>query len=174
MSKLSWPEEDANEFDDLIEEALRHDSVADRTKVFLAGLDDAQQAQRYWALDVTAEIRREGARRILNREAERRRPRVPVSEDGQVIGKMPREAGRRVRALDGSVSHQRGLFDLMTWDELREKRAELVRNSRALKVDIHGIEVLLSLEERFPDAATPADACALLGTSVEEYLAGAA
>jgi hypothetical protein len=171
MSKRNWPDDDANEYDDLVTEALRESTTAGRTKVFLAGLDDATQAQRYWALDVTAEIRGEGASRILKREAAQRRPRVAVSDGGEIIGRMPREVGRRTRSIDGTLTHERGLFEVMTWDELREKRSELVRNMRALKVDVHGIDVLLALQERFPEAATPADACAYLGTSVEEYLA---
>lgn len=172
MKKRSWSEEDVAEFEELVEEALAEDAVARRRDVFLAGLDDAVQARRYWARDVMQEIRDSGADRILKRERGTRLPRVPVSgEDGTVIGTVPREFGVRRPDAAGREIHQRTLFDLMTWEELRRKRSDLRSQAESYELDADAVGRLLSLETQAPGAATPAEACKRLGTTVEAWLA---
>lgn len=172
MNKRSWSDEDAAEFEELVEEALTEDAVARRRDVLLAGLDDALQARRYWARDVMQEIRDGGADRILKRERGARLPRVPVSdEDGTVIGTVPREFGVRRLNAAGREVHQRTLFDLMTWEELRRKRSDLYSQARTYELDADAVGRLLSLETQVPSAATPAEACTKLGTTVEAWLA---
>lgn len=172
MSKRSWSDDDQHEFDELLDAALAEDAVAGRRDVFLAGLDDAVQAQRYWALDTLREIREGGADRILKRERSARLPRVPVSgDDGTVIGSVPREFGVKRRDAAGQEVHQRTLFDLMTWEELRRKQGELRAQADAYELDADAVGRLLSLETQAPGTATPAEACAKLGTTVEAWLA---
>ncbi|MGH3095126.1 MAG: hypothetical protein ACRDMV_03900 [Streptosporangiales bacterium] len=174
MNKQSWSDDDRIEFDALVTEALKESRVADRIDVFLTGLDDAGQAQRFWALDVVTHVRRTGIDRLLGREQEVRRPRVAVGHDGKVIGKAPREVGRTVRDEQGKPTYHRAIFDYLTWQELRDRIDEYQRNQHALGVDIHAIRKLLHLEELVPSATNPAEACAVLGTTVEEFLASTA
>lgn len=172
MSRRSWSDDDQREFEELLDAALAEDAVAARRDVFLAGLDDAVQARRYWALDTLREIREGGADRILKRERSTRLPRVPVSgDDGTIVGSVPREFGVKRRDGSGREVHQRTLFDLMTWEELRHKRAELRAQADAYGLDAEAVGRLLSLETQVPTAATPAEACAKLGTTVEAWLA---
>lgn len=178
MNKSAWSVDDLNEYDALVEAALREPVVADRRTVFLDGLDNALAAHacgpvECWAFHVNADIRNDGADRILKREQERRRARVAVAHNGQVLGRAPREMGHKVRNDQGETVHQRTLFDFMTWDELREKRAEFARAERAARVDRAAVEKLLTLEERVPGAANPAEACDQIGTSVVDFLAEA-
>lgn len=171
MKKNGWSDEDREEYEELVTEALREQATADRRDVFLAGLDDAVQAHRVWALDVNATIRNDGADKILTREQAVRRPRVPVAHNGQILGKAPREFGRKIRDEDGAVIHARTLFDLLTFEELREKRLEFQGTERAARIDRYTVEKLLTLEQLVPGATTPAEACEQLGTTVEAFLA---
>lgn len=176
MNKNAWSDNDRNEFDSLVGDALAVPVVADRRAVFLTGLgralaDHQCPASRCWAVDVNAEIRNEGADKILKREQEQRKPRVPVASDGTIIGRMPREVGQRNRDEDGKVTHARGLFDFLGWDDIRRKIDEYVRNRRSLDTDIFALRRLLTLQEMVPGTATPAEACEQLGITVEEFLA---
>lgn len=172
MNKNAWSDDERAEFDALVDEALGRPAMADRVDVFLAGLDAAgEQARRYWAADCLNDMRRRGAEKILKHEQEVRRPRVPVADNGSVLGRAPREFGRTVRDVDGKVSHQRELFDFLTWDELRDRRDQFAKNARALQVDMFTVDKLLALEQRADAAATPDEACRILGTTVEAYLA---
>lgn len=171
MRKNGWSEEDRDEYEGLITEALREQATADRRDVFLAGLTDAVQAHRIWALDVDATIRNDGADKILKSEQGLRQPRVPVAHNGQILGKAPREFGRKLRDEDGLVVHARTLFDFLTFEELREKRLEFQGTERAARIDRYTVEKLLTLEDLAPGAATPAEACEQLGTTVEAFLA---
>lgn len=171
MNRSGWSDDDRVEYEVLITEALHEPVVAHRRDVFLGGLDDAVQAQRYWALDINSEIRHDGADRILKREQEHRRPRVPVARGEIIVGRMPREVGRRNRDEDGKVIHERALFDYLTWDELRDKIDEYSRNRRQLDVEILALRRLLTLRDMVPGTTTPAEACEQLGITVEEFLA---
>lgn len=171
MNRGGWSDDDRVEFEALIDEALHEPVVADRRDVFLTGLDDAVKAHRFWALDINSEIRHDGADRILKREQDRRRPRVPVAANGAILGRMPRVVGRRERDEDGKVIHQRSAFDYLTWDELRDKIDEYSRNRRQLDVEVIALRRLLTLRDLVPGAATPAEACDQLGITVEEFLA---
>jgi hypothetical protein len=171
MNKNAWPKDQRHEFDVLVDRSLTESATADRREEFLFYLDGAVQARRYWALDVQADIRNDGADRILRNEQQLRKPRVVVARDGTVLGKAPREFGRKVRDADGKVSHERGLFDYDTWDELRAKRVEFARTQQAAAVDRYTVEKLLTLETLVPGAATPGEACERLGTTVEAFLA---
>lgn len=171
MRKNGWSDEDREEYEELVTEALRERATADRRDVFLGGLDDAVQAQRVWALDVHAGIRNDGADKILRNEQALRRPRVPVARDGQVLGKAPREFGHKLRDEEGVIVHARTLFDFLTFEELREKRDEFQGTERAARVDRYTVEKLLTLEELVPAAANPAEACESLGITVEQFLA---
>jgi hypothetical protein len=170
MNKNAWSENDRADFDVLVSDALAEPVVASRVDVFLAGLDRAVKAKRYWALDCRNDMRRRGAEKVLTNEQALRTPRVPVTQNGVILGKAPRELGRKIRDEEGKQIHARALFDFLTWDELREKRAEFARSARAAMVDRFTVEKLLSLEEKVPGAKSPADACRLLGTTVEEFL----
>jgi hypothetical protein len=170
MSRNTWPEDDRIEYEQLVDEALMEEVVSDRREVFLAGLDDAVQAQRIWAQDIQATIRNDGADKILRKEQDRRRPRVAVSHGGEVLGTAPREFGRKNRDGGGKVVHTRGLFDFEPWDALRQKRAEFAQMEHAAAVDKLTVDKLLSLERMAPGSANPAEACERIGVSVEEFL----
>lgn len=171
MNKRSWSDDDVAEYEDLLDDALTEAAVAARRDMFLAGLDQGVQAHRYWALDVLRDMRDKGADRILKREQAARVPKVIVSgEDGSIAGSVPREYGVRRRDASGRMTHQRVLFDVMPWDELREKATAFLKQVEAYELDIRAIIRLLTLETKAPGTATPAEACARLGTTVEAWL----
>jgi len=172
MNKNSWSQGDRNEFEVLADRCLTEAAISDRIDEFLYYLDGAVQVRRFWALDVNADIRDEGAARILKNEMALRRPRVPVAHDGQILGRVPREIGRKVRGDDGKVVHVREQFELFTYEDLRTKHRHFATTERAAAVDRYAIEKLLTLEARVPKSATPADACRVLGITVEAFLAG--
>lgn len=172
MKPLAWSDDDRVEFENLVTEALTWPTTAERRAVFLAGFDTAYETGRVWAKDVMEDFREESADSLLKREQAKRRPRVPFSHDGRVLGRVPREMGIVRRGLGGAREQHRTLFDLLDWDELRAKAREFETQGRALMVDAAAVKRLLELELIVPGAANPAEACEQLGTTVEEWLAG--
>jgi hypothetical protein len=180
MHRACWSDEDRNEYESLIARCLEWSATADRRQDFLAELDKALETHpcppiECWAFDVNAEIRDRGAEHVLKIEMARARPRVPVATDtGLIIGKVPREMGRKIRGVEGEVEHQRTIFDFLTWDELLDKAVEFAATAKAATVDRLAVEKLLTLKDRVPEAANPHEACAALGTTVEDFLSGEA
>lgn len=175
MNKNAWSADDVAEFELLVSTALAEPTVPSRRDIFTDGLDKAAKAKKFWARDILATIRDEGADRILKAEHELRRPRIRVrSADGRLLGRAPRVLGVSRRADDGRAVQQRGLFEDFTWEELRGKRAEFDAIEIGYARLVTMVDRLLELEERVPTAATPAKACEALGTTVEKYLGEAA
>lgn len=172
MNQNAWSDDDRTEFDTLVTDALRWSKPGQRIDVFLAGLDSALEAGRYWAKDVHHDIRDNGTGKVLKDEADRRKPRVPVSDNGNILGTVPREMGTRRANSTGKLEQHRTLFDYLTWDELRAKRREFQAMGAALAVNEAAVAKLLELEELVPGASTSAEACDRLGTTVEDWLAG--
>jgi hypothetical protein len=170
VNKFGWSDDERLEFDLLIADALRETSVVARRDIFLDGLDDAEQAHRFWATDVNHDIRASGADRILKSEQAARHPRVPVAHDDRVLGRVPRVMGTRSRDEAGKVEHRQVLFDFMTWKQLRDKLPEFAQQVAAYEADAHAVIRLLALESRAPSSANPAQACEFLGTTVEQWL----
>jgi len=171
VNKRTWSDDDRIEFDLLVTESLAEPKVPVRREVFLSGFDGAIQSQCFWAADVLHDIRETGADRILKNEHDLRRPRVPVTKNGVILGKVPRVLGVRRRNHEGGLEHERMLFDYMTFDELRDKLPWLVQQIEAYERDAHAVIRLLALEKRAPGTVTPAEACEQLGTTIEEWLA---
>ena len=172
MNKRGWSDNERAEYDQLVTEALAEASVPVRRDIFLAGFDDAIQAHRHWALDVQQDIRDTGADRILSNEQKVRRPRVAVAHDGMILGKVPQDWGVKRRSEDGQVDNQRTLFEFMTWQELRDKLSWLTGQIKTYENDAYAVIRLLALAERVPEASCPADACAQLDITIEDWLMG--
>lgn len=172
MNKRGWSDDERGEYDQVVTEALAEASIPARRDIFLAGFDDAIQAHRLWALDVEQDIRDSGADRILKTEQSIRRPRLPVAHDGTILGKVPSHWGVTRRNAEGQADNQRTLFEFMTWQELRDKLSWLAGQIKAYENDAHAVIRLLALAEKVPDAACPADACAQLDITIEDWLMG--
>jgi hypothetical protein len=172
MNKHTWSDDERTEYELLVSESLRVAGVIPRRDIFLAGLDDAEQAHRIWARDVIQDMRSNGADRILKNEQNARTRRVAVAHNGQVLGKVHREVGARKRDDEGAVENQRLLFDFMSWEQLREKLPWYAQQIGAFERDAMAVVRLLELEDRVPDAANPAEACERLGITVEQWLLG--
>ncbi len=142
IDRAAWSPEEREEFDDLLAEvvAVSRDTT-DRLDLAETLLDDAIQAHRPWASEVANSCRREGLGREIKRYQDRQR--VAVAYDGRVLS-VPAVQARKVVATDGSVSYQRGLIELWTWDELNAKALrgdpgdqDLHREDRALRPPAH-------------------------------------
>lgn len=182
MKRFWWSDDDAAEYDELVAKALREKKTGDRIATFLTGLERALAAHpkasqciptTCWAVAVNSTIRNDGASRILKAEQERRIPRVPVAHNGSLLGTAPHEMGVKVRDEDGQASYQRSLFEFMTWEELRVKRAEFTSMEAAVGINKHTCIKLLTLQGRVAEAANPSQACQALGVTVEDFLASA-
>lgn len=168
MNTASWSPEERAEWEDLLEQVTQEaESTGDAVDMLKQLVRDAVQAQRFWANDVEDAALRTGLRSLVN--AYKKRQRVLVSYQGELLNKA-RAIGVKHVAEDGSTWHAQPLIDVMTWDQLREKRREYLTQIRAYTSNVAEMDQLLALQEICPGAATPQEACEQLGTTVDEYL----
>lgn len=173
MTRHTWPSEDREDYDQLCHEAWQHsDSTRQRTEEFLRLLHDAGQAHRLFAHDMLREAEFRGASSIL-KEWHKRTHRVAVAYNGELLTKS-RAVGTVKVAADGLSYATQTLFDMLTFEQLQAKIVEYRRQVAAYRENIHICERLLSLRDLAPEAATPAEACQRLGTTVDDFLAEAA
>lgn len=97
---------------------------------------------------------------------------VLVNHNGRVIGKSTR-VGSRSRKPDGTEVWAQPLIHEMTWAQVEQWLARTLVAVSSLLVNKKMADRLLSLRDQFPESVGPADACAQLGTSVDDYLAAA-
>jgi hypothetical protein len=145
-------------------------STAARREYFIIGLDDALQAHRFWASDVDRQVRGRGIDNLL-RAWQKAHTRVPVSHDGRLL-LVPREIGTARRTTAGAVRHEQRLFDYLTWDEIKAKRQEYLRQQRTYSDLVATLDKLLALADVVPQTANPAEAAEAIGITVENWLLG--
>lgn len=170
MNERNWTEDDREEYDAMCSQAwAAGPSTRARIDAFVSMLLDARQAHREWAFRVEDEALRRGASSLLTRW-NKARNQVAVSYDGQVLSK-PRAIGTERTDEAGNRYATQTLFDFMSWSELSEKKREYLTQIRAYSANVAVLDRLLALRELAPGAATPAEACDQLGTTVEAWLA---
>lgn len=171
MKIRNFGSQEREEYDALVNQVLNGDRIvnADKAHRFRLGLEDAVQAHRPWAQDVLANATEYGLRKILKDRA-KTEARTMIDYRGNIIAKTTR-IGRRRKSASGVTFFDQALMDDFTWDELREWLDQISRQISAMFINKDMADRLLSLHERFPDSATPREACALLGTTVNDYLA---
>lgn len=168
MNTSSWSPEERAEWDDLLEQVTQEtESTGDAVDMLKGLVRDAVQAQRFWANDIEDAALRTGLRSLIN--AYKKRHRVFVSYRGELLNKA-RAIGVKHVAEDGSTWHAQPLIDVMTWDQIREKRRAYLAQLRAYTSNVAEMDQLLALQEMCPGAVTPQEACEQLGTTVDEYL----
>lgn len=172
MNQAAWSSEDREQYDALVREVVESaDATEDRIDLYEQGVADARQAHRFWANDVDRDARRTGYREQI--KSWLKRNRVIVNINDRKVSK-PRVIGVKRTNDKGEQYDAQALFDVMTFDEIRAKRREWLRQVHAYNDNVALADRLLALEELAPSTATPQEACALLGTSLDLYLSQAA
>jgi hypothetical protein len=131
-------------------------------------LADAVQAQRPWARQRLNEAMHAGLAKSWKAHVQKQRPKVKT-KNGTVKG-----VGGIRRAVQGRSQFVQVPLDAMSFEELSSYRAMHVSNLKTLKENATVVERLLALHEKVPTAATPADACKVLGIDPADVMAGAA
>lgn len=171
INRSAWSTQARDEYEDLLAEICNRTSdTSERLDLFEDALTDAVQAQRQWALDVSRASRRAGLGKEITRFEDRNR--ALVSFDGQVLS-VPRTQSRKVKVA-GEVTYQRELLVVWTWDEIVEKRDEVIKAARSYTVKVQHYDRLLALRILAPAAKSPIEAADLLGLDLDEYLGAAA
>jgi hypothetical protein len=169
INRHAWSAEAKDEYEDLLADICNTtNDTSERLDLFEEQLIDAVQAHRQWALDVSRACRRAGLGKEISRFEDRNR--VLVSHDGQLLS-VPRTQSRKVKVA-GEVTYQRELIVVWTWVELAEKRAEVIKATRAYTAKVQQYDRLLALRDMAPEAGSPAEAAEQLGLDLDEYLGG--
>lgn len=173
--KSALNSEERAEFDEAIQGALAPSGNVDSRSVqrFLANLADAEQAHRAWASIVLREAQGLGLYQILRDELKS----VALAESiglfsysGELLA-VPLRRGRRQRTPEGRLAWQQALFEDFSWGEVIEWLEMIDTQIGALLINRAVGERILSLRKRFPETAGPREACALLETTLADYLA---
>lgn len=169
INRNAWSAEAKDEYEGLLADICNQTTdTSERLDLFEDALTGAVQAHRQWALDVSRACRRAGLAKEVTRFEDRNR--ALVSFDGQLLS-VPRTQSRKVMVL-GEVTYQRELITVWTWDEIAEKRAEVIKATQAYTVKVQQYDRLLALRVLAPDAGSPAEAAEQLGLDIDEYLGG--
>lgn len=172
MNFKTWGPEERAEYDAMLDEIISSASdTGERADLMEAKMRDAIQAQRFWANDAEYHACRVGY--IAQIKSYLKRTRVMFSYDGSIISR-PRFVGARAKTESGEVFYTQALIETLTFDELREKRLDYLRQIRAYDENLALVDRLLALADMCPKASTPNDALKLLNLTVEDYLGEAA
>lgn len=173
LHKAKWSHQDRARYDwHVVTAYTQHANQSDRIDAFLNRIrgDAARPAQWPYAVEVLAHLARLGASSLIKTE-QQRRAMVVVNNGGTKRTKTKMVGAIKRDPTTGVEYPQQTLFDLMTFDELRRKLTEFEGQRDAAAFNVETIIKLLALEQLVPGAAGPADACAALGTTIEDYLA---
>lgn len=173
LHKAKWSHHDRARYDwHVLTAYTQHANQSDRIDAFLNRIrgDAARPAQWPYAAEVLAHLARLGASSLLSTE-QKARSMVVVNNGGVKRTKTKMVGAIKRDPATGVEYPQQTLFDLMTWDELRRKMAEFEGQRDGAQFNYDTIRKLLKLEQMVPGAAGPADACAALGITIEDYLA---
>lgn len=175
MNRNAWSDDERVEYDLLCDVAWHYSRKSgERNARYIELLRDAEQAQRYFAKDCLDDAVHIGAASHLKSwRARQQRGRIPVSYEGKILSAR-RVIGTTEINEDGDAAYTQELFDFFTWEQLEAKAQEYVRNIRAYRFDLDVVLRLLELRDLVPEAGTPAEAVEHLGTTIEEFLGGAA
>lgn len=172
MNFKVWSPEERAEYDAMLCEIV--DATTDsgkRADLMEARMNDAIQAQRFWANDAEYHARRVGY--LAQIKSFLKRNRLMFSHDGGLVAR-PRVIGTRSVNELGETVHVQALIETLTFDELRQKRLDYLRQIRAYDENLALVDRMLALADMCPEAASPIEALVLLGLTVEDYLGEAA
>ena len=167
---MKWmtPDERA-EWHDTLDDANAHPgTTGERAEKLLSILAEKAMLGVGWIDETLKHLALHGAQRELKRR-HKVASTVLVPFDTAVAIRSMR-VGTRSNRSDGSSGFQQRLFEEMSWGEVREHAAMLQGQLRQLGMTISLDRRLLALEERYPDTVGPADACARLGVTVQQFL----
>jgi len=171
VRKVGWAPEWVAEYSEMMEEVvLSTPDSALRIAAFLSKLHDAVQAQRPWAFDLEADIRRRGAAGEVSSYAKSRVAPALISFDGRLLTKPAVAGFKRIRG-DGQKWIAQELITVAPWEELRAKRSEHLTLEKTYGSNVALYDKLLALETMAPGSANPVQASKQLGIDLEEYLA---
>lgn len=169
MNVKTWSPEERAEYDELLDDVCESSNVTrDRVARFLAGVDSAKQAHRWWATDVLNEIRARGAASLIN-AFNKARQRVFVAHDGRVLERSG-VVGIKRHTPNGDVYVVQALIYTATREELLRKRSEYLSQIKAYDGNVEIVDKLLALLDLAGDCATPEDAAKKLGITVDGWL----
>lgn len=168
MIKLHDPDE-RREYEALLTAVLAEaEGTGERVAHMDALIEDAVQAQRQWATQVEESCRRVGYSNEIKDYL--KRTRVVIAIDTRKVSK-PRTIGAKATTPGGKVIDLQLDFEVMTFDQLRDKRREYLKQITAYKDLLAFANRLLDLADAAPGTDTPQDAAQALGLDLEEYLA---
>lgn len=168
MIKFHEPES-REEYDALMAEVVSEaDSTGERAALMDAKVADAIQAHRQWAMESEQAAKLDGYSRQIKDYLKRTRVVVALTEKRSIT--KPATVGTKQMTSAGKWVDVQLPLEVLTFDQLRQKRGEYLRQRKSYDDNIAVADRLLALEEMSPGAVTPADACAAIGTSLEDYL----
>lgn len=156
--------------------ATAHDSSEDqseRVTAYRTLLDSKVDAGVEWAKIVDRMMRRSGDAAEMRDYANLAQPRLVLDYRGRVQ-RLDRSGSARMTRDDGSAGTVQTLFDVMTWDQIREKVREFQSAQNTAAADAAIALRILELEVAVPDAATPHDALTVLDMTLQDWLDQAA
>jgi hypothetical protein len=168
MNFKTWSPQERAEYDAMLAEVVSAATdTRERADLMEDKMHDAVQAQRFWANDAQRHACRVGY--LAQIKSYLKRTRLLFSHDGLLISR-PRVVGTKTISESGETVHIQALIETLTFDELRQKRLEYLRQIRAYDENLALVDRLLALADMCPQATTPTEALKVLDLTVEGYL----
>jgi len=162
--------EERAELDALLDEVLsQHSTTGDRAHALIAGLEDAIQAHRGWALEALKELAYTGAQRAVKRHARKNAARLATKS-----GRDKTTIAGRLVVIDGAKAYEQAELTLFSRDDLDNMVRRSARQISAEGENISIAKHLLALLDKHPSATTVADALRAEGTTIEGWLEASA
>lgn len=170
MNIKNWTSNERLEHEELMDEIC--DETVDpgaRAGLLRERVRDAVQANRFWASELEEHVELTGYRQYANRWAQKRK-QVTLHRQGRAPVTRSSVVGARADDGDGGIEYvQLDLADL-TREQIEEGRRADLAMTRSYGDRIALRDAYLALLDLAPEASTPREAAAQIGTTVESWL----
>lgn len=172
MSRHAWDQDDKDQYEEFMRSVVADASTTeDRVDLIEDRIVAEKASGAFWPEEVLREARRNGLRTEITKFIKRQRVLFAVGT--RVVEKPKTIAVTRIDHMGKRVTVQ-AMFELLPWDEISQKRTAYLVAERVYSDNVALMDRLLALRVLAPDAATPGDACRVLGLSIDEFLSPAA
>lgn len=169
MNRASWSPEEIAEYEAMLQKVVEDaDGTRSRVDLMESLVGDAVQAHRYWARDCEREARRVGFAAQIKSYLKRNRV-LFINRDAAVS--KPRVVGLKRSTAEGEVYDVQALIEAATFDELRDKRIQAIKQIKSYSDTVALLDRVLALKDMYPHTQFVVDALHEHGMSLDEYLA---
>lgn len=177
-NKTALTHDDAEIVNEMIDGLIESHPSADKRELQCALIDRLHtlaSAGDGWADTVILALAKDGCGGRIHARLKSDRGTIRIADTGAIIS-LPTRFGVPAINQDGQREKhfQQPLWWELTWDRFEQLINSLIRQTHVLSGEITALHEILGLRDRFPDSASPGEACEMAGIDPRSFALEAA